>query len=191
MGILDTMLDKQGIYKVDKQTVDWKAVNFYLGNRKLLDNLRNWVEFPNYDCLPGLRYLAREVDRIQPHKDKGTPLYRGMSLEIKMQNNLGIKPNDIYNNPNYKFSITLDKPTSFSTDIRIAEDFGKSIIMIQPGSFISDFLRITPELSTAMATLTKVTPTSEREWVWLRQDPVKFDTHFVKYKKPLLPSWMF
>ena len=181
----------KNIYVVGKDEVDLELVQEYLKHMDLLNDLANWTQFANYDMLPSLIKLRTLVNKLQPHTDTETILYRGMGLDIKYQNNLSLKPDDKYKNSNFKFKVLLDKPISFSTNEEIATDFGSSVIEIKPGKLIPNFLRITPEISWALASRNKVTATSEREWIWIPDKIVTIEARFIKYKKPLLPSWVF
>lgn len=174
------------VAKLDPAKIDYKIVDQYMANRYLLDALDEWVLNPDYTLLPKLYKMRDLINKIQPHRDAKTKLYRGFSINGNMQNFFGLTPDESFGDPKKTHRIVVKDPTSFTTSPTIAADFGDCVISTTPGAHLKHFLRMTDEVSAAVCQCRNIEPETQYEWVFLPTSPCDFDVRFMAYKKP---SW--
>lgn len=172
------------VVALDPSKLDEKLVETYFKNTKLLDALDEWVLNPDYSLLPRLYEMRDLINKLQPHRDARTKLYRGFSINGTMQNFFGLKANEDFKNPNKDFKITIENPTSFTTSLDIASGFGSCVISTTPGQNLKHFLRITDEVAAAVCRNRNIAPETQYEWVFLPIAPTEISIRFLKYAKP-------
>lgn len=116
------------VARIPKRNIDMSIVSVlkskYLDEMRILDN---WVLTPNRDKLKGIESLQRFL--IGKYDVSDIVLYRGFSSK-GIQNNLGLSGGGIFSRSpklaiGSNHAIHINHPTSFTTDLRIALDFGK------------------------------------------------------------------
>lgn len=178
------MFKTYGIKMLDPSTIDWKMVDYYLSNRKIIDTLDHWILIPDYDNLPTLLKVRDLINNAQPLKTYNNEIYRGFSFKAAMQNSMGIVHDARLTNQNHRFDIKLDVPISFTTDLEIAESFGSTVLGIVPGTDVTKFLRITNEMAAAICKLRNIDLQTQHEWIFLPDTPITAKARMLKYKKP-------
>lgn len=172
------------VLPLDPKKLDEKLVETYFKHKKLLDALDEWILNPDYSLLPSLYEMRDLINKLQPHRDGRTKLYRGFSINGAMQNFFGLKASEEYKNPNKDFKITITDPTSFTSSFDIASGFGNCVITTTPGINLKHFLRITDEVAAAVCKNRNIAPETQHEWVFLPIAPTEFTIRFLKYAKP-------
>lgn len=172
------------VVALDPKKLDEKLVDAYFKQTKLLNAIDEWVLNPDYSLLPQLYEVRDLVNKLQPHRDPKTKLYRGFSINGTMQNFFGLKENEDYKNPNKDFKIQIENPTSFTSNYDIAAGFGSCVITTTPGANLKQFLRMTDELSAAVCRNRNIPPETQYEWIFLPINSTEMSIRFLKYTKP-------
>lgn len=171
-----------GTEKINLSKVDMGLVNFYLSHKKLMSNLDNWVLSPDYDNLPDLMKLRDLINKHQPTSND-TKLYRGFILGEPTQNTHGLDYNKLNSNTEKRIEITINKPTSFTTSLDIANAFGSTVISITPGKLTKYFLRMTDEVAVGLCKLRNIKPETQHEWIYIPDVPMKITADVLSYAK--------
>lgn len=173
MAILDKPLDVSKL----NQTI----VAEYERHDSLMAILDKWILIPNYTLASELRKVRDLVNRLQPHRDPKTKLYRGFRLSNSTQSHT---PFDSNVKQGDTVSIEFDSPRSFTSDPDIAAGFGDTIIVIRPGKYVKSFLRITDELSYVICKRRNIDPSTQCEWLLLPETKITIDATLLLQTKP-------
>lgn len=171
-----------GTEEINLSKVNMGLVNYYLSHKKLMSNLDNWVLSPDYDNLPDLMKLREIINKHQPVSNDNS-LYRGFVLGESTQNTHGLDYNTLNANTKKKIQMTIDKPTSFTTSLEIANAFGTTVISINPGEFTKYFLRMTDEVAVGLCKLRNIKPETQHEWIYLPDVPMKITADVLSFAK--------
>lgn len=149
---------------IDVQKLDMNVVRKYRSMGAALEVLDQWVLSPDKDLVKQLGRLSEQIHRIQPYA-RPTELYRGVEVSRwGHQNQMGMtsKPG-----VGKVIQFWVGAPMSFTTDRKIAEDFGDTVVKITKIDSRHPFLAITDELSFVLSELRGTDPATQREVILL------------------------
>lgn len=145
----------------------------------LIDALDNWVLAPDKRLFPQLIELASVVRKLYqlPHR---LDLYRGFDPQSHYQNTMGLSKRGFMSNEEKDFRVGQthsyecdDAPLSFSTDLKIAQAFGKVVVRAQIDPNKCRALVITSELAALVCKRRNIEPETQREVIVL--PPLQLD----------------
>lgn len=151
---------------------------------ELLSALDQWILVPDYSLVPTLKELRSLVNKIQPHRDAKTTLYRGVSIGGQYKNDHNFKREGVDRKPGDTVMLTVTTPISFTTDRGIAAAFGSTLLSARPGQYLNQFLRVTDELSAIVCARRNVELVTQKEWVLLPDSSVSLSATVISYDRP-------
>lgn len=166
---------------IDVSKLNQQIVAEYEKHENLMTILDHWVLVPNYELGPALAKVRDLVNRLQPHRDPRTKLYRGYRFQNPTQNKSGIAANV---KQGEVVAIECDEPRSFTDDPEIAAGFGDNVIVMTPGGLTKSFLRFTDELSYVICKRRNIKPVTQREWLLIPDKKISFDATVLIHSKP-------
>ncbi|CAD5236256.1 hypothetical protein PP187_gp267 [Klebsiella phage vB_KvM-Eowyn] len=153
-------MDVSKYYHIDEQ-----AIQEYLKYESILEISAKWLMRDGHQTFSELQEINKLVQKIQqiPQPKK---LYRGVNFNV-FSNTVGLPKNP---NLGYAYDVTFDVATSFTTEIKVASAFGKTILETVDPIDRNIFLCIPQELSLAVQRKFKFPLPNMHEWVLMKEN---------------------
>jgi hypothetical protein len=159
-----------GAQVIDFTQIDHDKLAALSQHTELLKQLDRWILHPDKTLLPSLRALAKIVNDLYHFKELA--LFRGFDPSIAYQDTMGLQRGRYATGERHDYP--LENPLSFSTELKIAQSFGPTVVrtLVDPNHPLG--LVVTDELSVLVSQLRNIRPETQKEVIMFPPAVIQF-----------------